>query len=198
MVSTSSAFQLATMTRARTNGRLRRRRRRPDYAGYKWTTAVLPCTTVTRPHRRTSVATSGARPRRCGCLQRCWRYRVGIGARAQCLPKRLPQIRRRHRSCGVDVRRWSDITWGMEFMPDGRLLVTERTGRLRIISADGREHVDAGARTARGGPPEPWWPAGPRHRPELREQPLALLQLHRGRAWQAGRALNGVAVGGPD
>ena len=29
--------------------------------------------------------------------------------------------------------------WGMEFMPDGRLLVTERPGRLRVISADGRE-----------------------------------------------------------
>lgn len=27
--------------------------------------------------------------------------------------------------------------WGMEFMPDGRLLVTERAGRLRIIGADG-------------------------------------------------------------
>jgi len=29
--------------------------------------------------------------------------------------------------------------WGMEFMPDGHLLVTERPGRLRMISADGRE-----------------------------------------------------------
>lgn len=29
--------------------------------------------------------------------------------------------------------------WGMEFMPDGRLLVTERPGRLRIVSAQGRE-----------------------------------------------------------
>jgi aldose sugar dehydrogenase len=29
--------------------------------------------------------------------------------------------------------------WGMEFMPDGRLLVTERPGRLRVVSADGRE-----------------------------------------------------------
>lgn len=27
--------------------------------------------------------------------------------------------------------------WGMEFLPDGRLLVTERAGRLRVISADG-------------------------------------------------------------
>jgi len=28
--------------------------------------------------------------------------------------------------------------WGMVFLPDGRLLVTEKAGRLRLISADGR------------------------------------------------------------
>lgn len=28
--------------------------------------------------------------------------------------------------------------WGMEFLPDGRMLVTERPGRLRIISAEGK------------------------------------------------------------
>ena len=28
--------------------------------------------------------------------------------------------------------------WGMQFLPDGRILVTERPGRMRIISKDGR------------------------------------------------------------
>ena len=28
--------------------------------------------------------------------------------------------------------------WGLAFLPDGRMLVTERPGRLRIVGADGR------------------------------------------------------------
>ena len=33
--------------------------------------------------------------------------------------------------------------WSLAFLPDGRMLVTERVGRLRLIEADGRLHPDA-------------------------------------------------------
>jgi glucose/arabinose dehydrogenase len=37
----------------------------------------------------------------------------------------------------VSIARGLEHPWGLAFLPDGRMLVTERPGRLRIVSADG-------------------------------------------------------------
>src|SRR3954463_10459843 len=36
------------------------------------------------------------------------------------------------------VARGLDHPWSLAFLPDGRMLVTERPGRLRIVSKDGK------------------------------------------------------------
>jgi glucose/arabinose dehydrogenase len=38
----------------------------------------------------------------------------------------------------TDVARGLEHPWGLEFLPDGRMIVTERPGRLRLIARDGK------------------------------------------------------------
>src|SRR5512147_61350 len=48
-------------------------------------------------------------------------------------PKPIPGVVR-----AETVARGLEHPWGLAFLPDGRMLVTERPGRLRLVSKDGR------------------------------------------------------------
>ena len=53
----------------------------------------------------------------------------------------MPKVLRRTQMQGihaVTVARGLERPWSLAFLPDGRMLVTERPGRMRIVQADGR------------------------------------------------------------
>ena len=58
-------------------------------------------------------------------------YLTGWPAMAQPTPVSFPAPR------AVTVAQGLEHPWGLAFLPDGRALVTERPGRLRVIEADG-------------------------------------------------------------
>jgi len=57
---------------------------------------------------------------------------IGVPAGAQTLTSEKARFR------VVEVARGLEHPWALAFLPDGRILVTERPGRLRIVQADGR------------------------------------------------------------
>jgi glucose/arabinose dehydrogenase len=74
-----------------------------------------------------------------------------LGAGAQIVDSEVQRFR------AVTLTSGLEFPWGLAFLPDGRMLVTERPGRLRIVAADGRldprpvEGVPAVAATGQGG-----------------------------------------------
>jgi glucose/arabinose dehydrogenase len=66
---------------------------------------------------------------------------VLVAAIAAALAWAAPRLKRRFYTHGlkiVTVAAGLQTPWAMAFLPDGRLLVTERPGRMRIVGRDGR------------------------------------------------------------
>jgi glucose/arabinose dehydrogenase len=61
---------------------------------------------------------------------------VLIGAAAHAVAQEIVSERERFRI--VTVTRELEHPWGLAFLPDGRMLVTERPGELRIVAKDGK------------------------------------------------------------
>lgn len=76
------------------------------------------------PRRRLLCAAAGA----------ALSARAGAQSAGQGAPASAPAVAVKT----VDVARGLEHPWGLAFLPDGRLLVTERAGRLRVVGRDGR------------------------------------------------------------
>ncbi|WP_232302447.1 PQQ-dependent sugar dehydrogenase [Elstera litoralis] len=67
-----------------------------------------------------------------------WVLGALIGVPAQGQTPSEPSARIPNIAEVVTVAKGLENPWGMAFLPDGRLLVTERPGRLRLVARDGR------------------------------------------------------------
>lgn len=107
------------------------------------------------------------------------------------LPKAAPGkvISTDHHSYYMEtVAEGLDIPWGLEFMPDRRYLVTERSGNLRLYRK-GWHRGKTGPRRSRLGAPRPGRHAGSNVAPRLRGKRLDLFGLYR---WPGRTTTGGV------
>jgi glucose/arabinose dehydrogenase len=72
---------------------------------------------------------------------------TGLNTRPPNAPDQKPAVAGQHRAPEQKLNVAFDVVtvtegltnpWGLTFLPDGRMLVTEKPGRLRIVSADGK------------------------------------------------------------
>jgi glucose/arabinose dehydrogenase len=71
--------------------------------------------------------------------QAVWKAWIAVLLLAVCGPANAQEIAsERERFRVVTVARELENPWGLAFLPDGRMLVTERPGNLRIVARDGK------------------------------------------------------------
>ncbi len=77
--------------------------------------------------------------RSCGALLGTWRLVLAFALCAQA-PESNAQVisSQEHSFRVIKLADGLEHPWGLAFLPDGRMLVTERPGRLRIVGADGK------------------------------------------------------------
>lgn len=66
---------------------------------------------------------------------------LALGVAGQPVSAKITDAPRPQKASQIKVETFADgleHPWGMQFLPDGRLLVTEREGRMRLISKDGK------------------------------------------------------------
>lgn len=67
----------------------------------------------------------------------CIALGLALGSGTRALSAETTIATQQHSFRIVTLARGLEHPWGLAFLPDGRLLVTERPGRLRIIGANG-------------------------------------------------------------
>ena len=110
---------------------------------------------------------------------------VILGLAAVTAAADMPPIKTKDGELKVESLAKLEHPWGMAYLPDGKLLITEKPGPLAELR--GWETVRADRRRTRGGVQRAERIARRRRRSEVRREPVRLSQLRRGGRAAAGR-----------